>query len=183
MTTQMKLRELETHLQKVEGFNEPKILLEQYPTRPHIAACMLHTIQSVYGDIENCMVCDLGSGCGMLTIGSVMLGAGYVLSIECDQDAIEKCQENLDMFDLDNVDIVQDDVTNMKTSTKFDTVVMNPPFGCRTKGIDTMFVQQGLKMANVVYSLHKTSVRYVPRVSVRANLLSILPIFSEEVMD
>ena len=108
MTTQIKLRELETHLQKVEGFNEPKILLEQYPTRPHIAACMLHTIQSVYGDIENCMVCDLGSGCGMLTIGSVMLGAGYVLSIECDQDAIEKCQENLDMFDLDNVDIVQE---------------------------------------------------------------------------
>ena len=47
----MKLRELETHLEDVEAFNNPKILLEQYPTRPHIAACMLHTIQSSYNDI------------------------------------------------------------------------------------------------------------------------------------
>ena len=32
----MKLKELETHLQQVEVFEKPKILLEQYPTRPHI---------------------------------------------------------------------------------------------------------------------------------------------------
>ena len=32
----MKLRELETHLQQVEVFEKPKVLLEQYPTRPHI---------------------------------------------------------------------------------------------------------------------------------------------------
>ena len=51
MAARMKLRELETHLEDVEAFNNPKILLEQYPTRPHIAACMLHTIQSSYNDI------------------------------------------------------------------------------------------------------------------------------------
>ena len=32
----MKLKELETHLQQVEVFEKPKVLLEQYPTRPHI---------------------------------------------------------------------------------------------------------------------------------------------------
>ncbi len=33
----MKLKELESCLQQVDGFEEPKILLEQYPTSPHIA--------------------------------------------------------------------------------------------------------------------------------------------------
>jgi predicted RNA methylase len=42
----MKLKKLEGLLQQVVEFDKPKILLEQYPTRPHIAACMLHTIGS-----------------------------------------------------------------------------------------------------------------------------------------
>lgn len=33
----MKLKELESCLQQVDVFDEPKILLEQYPTSPHIA--------------------------------------------------------------------------------------------------------------------------------------------------
>lgn len=33
----MKLKELESCLQQVDVFDEPKILLEQYPTTPHIA--------------------------------------------------------------------------------------------------------------------------------------------------
>lgn len=33
----MKLKELESCLQQVDVFEEPKILFEQYPTSPHIA--------------------------------------------------------------------------------------------------------------------------------------------------
>lgn len=33
----MKLKELESCLQQVDVFEEPKVLLEQYPTSPHIA--------------------------------------------------------------------------------------------------------------------------------------------------
>lgn len=33
----MKLKELESCLQQVDVFEEPKVFLEQYPTRPHIA--------------------------------------------------------------------------------------------------------------------------------------------------
>ncbi|KAG9477299.1 hypothetical protein GDO78_002606 [Eleutherodactylus coqui] len=33
----MKLKELEGRLQQVDVFESPKLLLEQYPTRPHIA--------------------------------------------------------------------------------------------------------------------------------------------------
>ena len=60
MSSCMKLRELESHLEEVETFEAPKILLEQYATPTHIAACMLHTIQSSYGDIEGKLVADLG---------------------------------------------------------------------------------------------------------------------------
>lgn len=39
---------------------------------------MLYTIHNTFDDIENKIVADLGCGCGVLTIGSAMLGAGYV---------------------------------------------------------------------------------------------------------
>ena len=53
MSCRLKLRQLESHLEDVDAFEQPKILLEQYPTRPHIAASMLHTMQASLGDIEN----------------------------------------------------------------------------------------------------------------------------------
>ena len=91
----MKLRQLESNLEQVDVFEKPKVLLEQYPTRPHIAACMLHTIQATFDDIENKSVADLGCGCGVLSIGSVMLNAGAVTSIDIDPDALDIFQENL----------------------------------------------------------------------------------------
>lgn len=33
----MRLKELESHLSSLDGFTDPKIQLEQYETRPHIA--------------------------------------------------------------------------------------------------------------------------------------------------
>lgn len=40
------------------------------------SACMLYTIHNTFDDIENKTIADLGCGCGMLSIGSAMLGAG-----------------------------------------------------------------------------------------------------------
>jgi len=163
----MKLRELESHLQEVDVFEKPKVLLEQYPTRPHIAACMLHTIDSTFDDIDGKMIADLGCGCGVLSIGSVMLNAQLTIGIDLDTEALETFQENIHSFEMqDNIDMVQADVTNEngpleQMYKKFDTVVMNPPFGTKhNKGIDMVFVKQGLRLArNAVYSLHKTSTR------------------------
>jgi len=156
----MKLRQLESNLQQVEEFEEPKILLEQYPTRPHIAACMLHTIQATFGDIENKLIADLGCGCGVLSVGAVMLGAGAVTSFDIDMDALDILRLNVEEFELENVDVVECDVKNISVKNKFDTVVMNPPFGTKhNKGMDMLFVRRGLDIGDVVYSLHKTSTR------------------------
>ena len=37
----MKLKELQSNLQDIDVFEKPKILLEQYPTTPHIAGMQL----------------------------------------------------------------------------------------------------------------------------------------------
>lgn len=85
----MKLKKLEEYLQGVGSFEKPKILLEQYATPSHIASVMLYTIQSKYGDLENKVVADLGCGCGMLSIGSFLLGAQHTIGFDIDPDALE----------------------------------------------------------------------------------------------
>jgi len=159
----MKLKQIEQHLQTIEGFENPKVLLEQYPTRPHIAACMLQTIHDTFDDIDNKMIADLGCGCGVLSIGSVMLGAGSVTGFDVDQDALEQFQENIADFEMDNIELVNADVASLgdRFIGKYDTVIMNPPFGTKhNKGLDIKFLETGLRLSsNSVYSLHKTSTR------------------------
>ena len=47
-------------------------------------------------------------------------------------------------------------------TARFDTVIMNPPFGTRIAGIDMVFLQRGIEACadgGAVYSLHKSSTR------------------------
>nr|XP_019945305.1 PREDICTED: methyltransferase-like protein 5 [Paralichthys olivaceus] len=130
----MKLKELESCLQQVDVFDEPKILLEQYPTSPHIAACMLYTIQNTFEDIEGRLVADLGCGCGVLSIGAAMLDAGLCVGFDIDKDALDIFRTNAEEFEISNVDLVQCDLCSLDPDTyakKFDTVIMNPPFGTK----------------------------------------------------
>ena len=156
MTARLKLRQLETALNEVEVFETPKVLLEQYPTRPHIAACVLHTIETSYGGLDGRIVADLGCGTGVLAVGARLLGARAVVGFDIDPEAIETAKSNLDDFgfcsDEDTegfCDLVLCDVTqtyttlfdkeceigrtedNSRFSGVFDTVVMNPPFGTK----------------------------------------------------
>lgn len=73
----MRLKELEAALQPLQGFDQPKPLLEQYVTSAHLASQMLFSALS-YGDIEDCSVLDLGCGCGILAIGARICGAEWV---------------------------------------------------------------------------------------------------------
>ncbi|NP_001187732.1 rRNA N6-adenosine-methyltransferase METTL5 [Ictalurus punctatus] len=159
----MKLKELESCLQQVDGFEEPKILLEQYPTGPHIAGCMLYTIHNTFDDIENKLVADLGCGCGVLSIGAAVLDAGLCVGFDIDSDALDIFKRNVEEFELPNIDMVQCDICSIGPlyTKKFDTVIMNPPFGTKhDQGIDMQFLKTALSMSKgAVYSLHKTSTR------------------------
>jgi len=191
MTARLKLKQLECALNEVETFEKPKVLLEQYPTRPHLAACILHSIESTYGGLDGKTVADLGCGTGVLSIGARLLGATAVIGFDIDPDAIEIAKRNLEEFGLDiqekndgYCDFILKDVTKAYSSIfdtecnfsqkeysqfsgKFDTVIMNPPFGTKhNRGLDLAFVKAGLllidkKASNksAVYSLHKTATR------------------------
>lgn len=173
----IKRKKLEEYLSCVDGFEKPKIKLEQYMTPEHIASCMLFTIQTNYNDLENKLVADLGSGCGMLSIGAHLLGAGLTVGFEIDDDAIEIFKENVD--DIPTVDCVQCDVVEElarpEWANKFDTVIMNPPFGTKNNaGVDMKFLQNGINLASgAVYSLHKTSTREF--ISKKATELNTIP--------
>lgn len=158
----MKLNRLEQHLQDVDSFENPKIKLEQYMTPPHIAACMLHAIQSTYDDLENKVVADLGCGSGMLMIGSQLLGAAFCTGFDIDRDALKLCTDNLEQFDLTSCDLIRTDV--LRLSDRFykfyDTVILNPPFGTNNKGVDVEFLKTAVNLSRGrVYSLHKTNTR------------------------
>jgi hypothetical protein len=71
----MKLKELEAELQPLRGFETPKRELEQYVTSAHLASRMLFTAATQFDDIDEKEVLDLGCGCAVLSIASVMMGA------------------------------------------------------------------------------------------------------------
>jgi rRNA N6-adenosine-methyltransferase METTL5 len=159
----MKLRKLEEELQQLDGFEQPKVHLEQYITSAHVAACMLHTAEESFGDLDGKVVADLGTGCGTLAIGAVLQGARVCFGFEIDPDAIRIAKQNVLDAEV-GVEIIQDDVEaglGFRWEKCVDTVLMNPPFGTKkNKGADLTFLQEGLRMAkSAVYSLHKTSTR------------------------
>lgn len=179
----LKLRKIEETLQQVSDFKKPKIKLEQYVTPAHLGSHMLYTIQSQYGDISGKLVADLGCGCGGLSIGAAILDASLVIGFEIDTDALDIFKDNITDHELENVDVVQCDVRNLpeKFYKKFDTVLMNPPFGTKNnEGIDKQFLDVALKLSkNVVYSLHKTTTRkhmlkYAESLGVKAEVLAEL---------
>jgi len=164
MSKVVKLKKLEEWLSGVSGFEKPKVKLEQYETPAHIAARILHTSEASFGDLEGKFVCDLGCGCGMLAIGSAMLGSAFTVGFDIDEDALEICKENVDEFEIDNLDLVLADVRQLSESRwkkTFDTVLLNPPFGTKhNPGMDMEFLKTALALShNAVYSLHKTSTR------------------------
>lgn len=162
MSAVMKLKTLQGHLQDLNGFSKPKIQLEQYETPAHIASVMLYTIQTQFEGLEGKLVLDAGCGPGQLGLGAALLGACLVTAIDIDEDALDIFRDNVEEFEITNVDTVQCDFLNSSVyrwENYFDTVLMNPPFGTKNNsGIDMKFLQMGLSVScDSVYSLHKST--------------------------
>ncbi len=164
-----KPKHLESFLQQLEGFKSPDVQLEQYQTPPEIAAQMLWLINEHLSGISGKTILDLGCGSGTLGIGCIVLGAEKVVGVDVDQKVIDTALENVADLELPEgrISFIQKDVRDLSADdfepgTHFDMVMMNPPFGTRDQvGIDAVFVQKALSLANTVYSLHKTSTRSV----------------------
>ena len=67
-------------------------------------------------------------------------------SFDIDEDALEICRSNVDEFDLTDTELIAidllDDSEMSAHSGKFDTVLLNPPFGTKNnQGTDLAFLK------------------------------------------
>jgi putative methylase len=152
MKISIRKHELAIRLQELHQHPDAKVSLEQYTTPADLAAEVLFHACYSFGDIENKSVVDLGTGTGRLAIGAVILGAGYAVGVDIDNDAVKIASHECNGS---NIDWVIGDVSVLRG--EFDTVLMNPPFGTKRPHADVRFLEIALSLGNVIYSIHKTA--------------------------
>ena len=108
----MKLKRLQSLLERVRVFDEPRVELEQYPTPPHLAAQIVQLMHR-HGDVQGKAIGDLGVGCGVLTIATQLMGAAYNVAYDVDEAATDIARANFADMDCD-VDVVHVDVLSMR---------------------------------------------------------------------
>ena len=157
----IKKSKLEIILSKLKVFSKPSMELEQYPLDGKNASDILWAAFSL-GNIEKKTIADLGCGTGILGIGSLLLGAKKVYFLDKSQSAVQTAKENLQFVEKElNIELkskslfLVGDINDF--GTKVQTVIQNPPFGTKTEHIDKLFLEKAMGIADVVYSIHKTS--------------------------
>lgn len=144
-------------LEKLEGFQNPKIWLEQYTTPPTLAAEIVVNAK-LMGDLN--FVVDLGCGTGILAIAASMLNA-KALGVDIDIEALKIARKNAIKFNA-NVDFVACDVKTLAIKAKGLTTIMNPPFGIKKRHADKPFLIKAMEFSNVIYTMHSAgSERFV----------------------
>ena len=148
-------KQLEIELSKIiDDFKEPKIKFEQYMTPPEIAAFMIHYAW-MKGEIENKKIIDIGAGTGMLGIGAAFLG-GNVTMIEIDKDAYEILKNNVAKTDHE-IRLINENIFDFDFDEEYDTALINPPFGIKSKNKDMDFIVKASKISKHIFSIHDGS--------------------------
>lgn len=150
--------DLAVALSKLKGFNAGKVRLEQYITDSEVAATILwfaYMKESVYGKI----IGDLGAGTGILGIGTLLLGAKRVYFVEIDGEAMEIAKNNYESIKSEynmpgEAIFINKDISEF--NEKIDVIVENPPFGVKNEHSDRVFLKKAVKLAPVIYTLHKS---------------------------
>ncbi len=151
----MKRIRLEIALQKRRPFPKPDASLEQYLTPAPLAAALLYWALAE-GDVQGQGVLDLGCGTGIFTVGAALLGASESVGIDIDSAALKAAREFAREAGA-GVDFVRADAKALPLKTRFDTLIMNPPFGSQNLHADRPFVEAAVKHARVIYSIHLAS--------------------------
>jgi len=148
-------RQLEIQLAKLKILQTPKLGLEQYPVSPDVAAELLYMAGFEHRDLQGETI-DLGTGTGRLAIGAAMMRSVKVVGVDIDETAIALARENAVAAGV-QVEWLVSDIHEVEG--KYNTVIMNPPYGTRSPHLDVRFLERAFELAPVSYSLHKSSTR------------------------
>jgi len=140
-------------LSRLDVFDRPDLLSEQYPTDSEVAAEALWQAYML-GDIKGKSIIDLGAGTGILGIGALLLGARSCKFVEIEPEAVKTLRANLRGLGLKSR-IIQSEINLFEGSA--DVVIQNPPFGTKTIHADRDFLIKAMASAPVVYSFHKAA--------------------------
>ncbi len=151
--TQLSKRQLEIQLGKLKILEKPNLKLEQYPVSSEAASELLYMADFEHDDLDG-RVIDLGTGTGRLAIGAALMGAKEIVGVDVDVQALALARENAETAEVE-VGWVQSDIEKIKG--KFDSVIMNPPYGTRTCHADTRFLERAFQLAPIIYSIHKSA--------------------------
>ena len=148
-------RRLEIQLAKLKILQTPKLGLEQYPVSSDVAAELLYMAGFEHDDLQGETV-DLGTGTGRLAIGAAMMGCANIVGVDVDGTAIGLARENAVAARV-QVKWIISDIDDIEG--KYETVIMNPPYGTRSPHLDVRFLERAFELAPVSYSIHKSSTR------------------------
>ena len=143
-------KKLEIFLQNINKPETYNIDLEQYPTDANSSSILL--LYAYFdGNIYGKNVIDLGTGNGILAMGSKYLGAERVTGVDIDKNMVDIAVNNAESNSMD-IDFYNMDVSQV--SGHYDTVIMNPPFGSIIKHDDMVFIDKALEISDNIYSIH-----------------------------
>ncbi|MEM0139453.1 MAG: METTL5 family protein [Ferroplasma sp.] len=148
-------KSLELFLQKLELADKYNIMLEQYPTDSQTAATMLFEA-FMDGNIYNKNTVDLGTGNGILAIGSKYLGAISSTAVDIDKNMAAIANKNAMNAGME-INVLNEDIKEV--SGEYDTVLMNPPFGSIIKHDDLSFIDRAIAIGKNIYAIHNMKSR------------------------
>lgn len=148
-------RQLEIQIEKLKTLQTPRLGLEQYPVSSRVAAELLYMAGFEHNDLRGATI-DLGTGTGRLAIGAALMGSPKVVGVDLDGRSIVVAKENGASASV-QVEWIVSDIVGVEG--RFDSVLMNPPYGTRTPHLDIKFLDRAFELAPIVYSIHKSSTR------------------------
>lgn len=161
----MRLRKLGMALSKLDVREDLEVSLEQYVTPGDLASRWLFDIQA-FGDLSpGCRVADLGAGNGILGIGAVMMGAGFVKLVEADEKLCKLAKKNAertlrdDQYEVSNQRLGED---NLELED-YDLIISNPPWGRQKEGADADFIEQISVSKTVTHIMHSAKAKHLEK--------------------
>ncbi len=145
-------KELEIKVSKLKDYSAKRPGLEQYTTPSRIVSELVwfaYMNKDIYGK----EVCDLGCGNGVLGISALLLGAKKVYFVDIDSRAISVVRDNCKELGLKNYELINKGIGNIVLES--DVVLMNPPFGVQSRGVDTSFFHEAMNISPLIYAIYK----------------------------